>query len=261
LSLINEVNKEMNMRNWLVVMCTIMSGCGVVKDIKNIFDPSDEDEMTGQASSPVPVDRELETPATPDPYPPGRKIYSSVGFYSRGYLWSRDEITSNSLYTVSAKTLRRQANYVSIYASDLLRQAVSIYRKNTPTAPAPVLWDMSGPLGGPLGGHLSHRVGLDIDVEYEYMGEKSVRNIDYNMLWSAVSAWVETGQVRRIFVDERIKRKLCSLHLGEGDEAAGVLRRLRPYVNHDDHFHVRLKCQRGDDKCIDQVDVPLGSGC
>jgi murein endopeptidase len=244
------------MRNWLLVFCIMMSGCGVVKDIKDIFDPSDEDEMTGQAASPVPMDRELETPASPDPYPPNRKIYSSVGFYSRGYLWSRDEVVSNSLYTVSAKTIRRQANYVSIYASDILRQAVESYRRNTPGAPAPVLWDMSGPMGGALGGHLSHRIGLDIDVEYEYQGPKDIRNIDYNMLWGAVSAWVSTGQVRRIFVDERIKRKLCALHSDEE-----VLRRLRPYVNHDDHFHVRLKCQRGDDKCIDQMEVPHGSGC
>ena len=238
---------------WFVVgFCLVFSGCGRIKDA--FFD--DEDEMTGQASRPVPV----EQPEEPAPYPPNRKIYSSVGFYAKGYLWSRDEIMATGIWNVRPRTVKHGHNYVSIYASDTMRQAIQAYYRAEPEAPLVELWDMSGSGGGRCAGHKSHQNGLDIDIRYTYVYEKGPRSmatIDYQKLFSLVKAWVDTGKVRRFFVDSSIKRKLCSMYSGETE----YLRRLRPYKNHDDHIHVRLKCPKEDAKCVDQVEVPAGSGC
>lgn len=236
----------------LIGMC-LLQGCGKLHEW---FD-SDQDEMSGQSVRAVPP----EDGNPPDQFPPTRKIYSSVGFYSRGFLWSRDEIVNTDLWTVRPSTLSRHANHVSIYVSDLMRQVARSYLKENPTAPLLTLWDMSFPMGGTVSGHVSHRNGLDLDVRYDYVGTvMTMPNINYDLLWSLVKTWVDTGKVKRMFVDSFVKRKLCKAHSGD-EGATEYLRRLRPYPAHDDHIHIRLNCPAEDTKCVDQVEVPPGSGC
>jgi penicillin-insensitive murein endopeptidase len=212
--------------------------------------------MSGLAAKPV-VD---ESPVDPEPTPVNRVIYSSVGFYSRGYLWARDEIIPNAYYDVRDTTIKNCHNYVSIYVTDLIRQVSQSYYRAT-GGERLLLWDMSNQFGGRSAGHVSHQNGNDVDVEYSYLSDvKSVKNIDYDKLWILVQSAVDTRQIRRMFVDRRIKDKLCAKYSLNGN-ATEYLRRLRPYPNHDNHIHLRFKCQKGELKCIDQVEVPEGSGC
>jgi penicillin-insensitive murein endopeptidase len=64
--------------------------------------------------------------------------------------------------------------------------------------------------------------------------------------------------VERIFVNAVIKTALCRA-APAGDRA--WLHRLRPWWEHDDHFHVRLRCPDGSPECQAQAPIPPGDGC
>jgi penicillin-insensitive murein DD-endopeptidase len=55
-----------------------------------------------------------------------------------------------------------------------------------------------------------------------------------------------------------IKATLCRM-LPARDHA--WLGHLRPWWEHDDHFHVRLSCPAGSPDCVRQAPVPAGDGC
>jgi len=64
--------------------------------------------------------------------------------------------------------------------------------------------------------------------------------------------------VARIFVHPAVKKALC--------EAAGQdrawLQKIRPWYQHDDHFHIRLNCPAGSPACVAQPPIPAGDdGC
>jgi penicillin-insensitive murein endopeptidase len=140
--------------------------------------------------------------------------------------------------------------------------------------------DMSQPRGGPmLTGHASHQVGLDADIWFRPMPARELtrqereemsatmvvadsrKDVDPNVWTPAhlaiVKAAAEDPLVERVFVNAAIKKKLC--------EAAGPdrawLQRVRPYWEHDYHFHVRIKCPEDSPECKHQDPVPAGDGC
>jgi penicillin-insensitive murein endopeptidase len=243
----------MTKRLWFVVgFVVIFSGCGKLKDIFDL-----DDEMSGGPVRQVPN----EEPEEPAPYPPNRKIYSSVGFYAKGFLWSRDEVVSNTLWFVRPRTVKVGHNFASIYVTDLMRQATQAYYRAEPTADMIEIWDISNSGGGKSGGHVSHQIGLDIDIRYPYVAgsDRSMDSIDYPKFFSLLKAWVDTGEVRRVFVDKKIKEKICEMY--SVPHAKEYLRRLRPYRGHHDHAHFRIKCPKEESKCVDQTEVPDGSGC
>ena len=65
------------------------------------------------------------------------------------------------------------------------------------------------------------------------------------------------SEVARIFVHPAVKKALC--------DAAGAdrewLRKVRPWYNHDDHFHVRLACPPGSPDCASQAPTGADDGC
>lgn len=147
-----------------------------------------------------------------------------------------------------------------------------------------LIGDMSMPRGGPLPtGHMSHQIGLDVDIWYvlypvaqqrpltpeerETVSAVSFVNLEKQVLkedlWtpaheSLLRLAATQPEVERIFVNPAIKRALCQ-KLPERDRA--WLHRLRPWFGHDDHFHVRLKCPAGAELCKNQEPVAPGDGC
>ncbi|MGH8477036.1 MAG: penicillin-insensitive murein endopeptidase [Methylococcales bacterium] len=139
--------------------------------------------------------------------------------------------------------------------------------------------DISQPRGGPLlSGHKSHQIGLDVDIWFRASprNELSIRDRErwgaHSMITSRSdlnkSLWTEQHSrlmrraasypdVARIFVHPTIKKELCEW---AGSER-GWLRKIRPWYGHDDHFHVRLGCPRGERGCIDQDRPAAGDGC
>ena len=63
--------------------------------------------------------------------------------------------------------------------------------------------------------------------------------------------------VERVFVNAAIKKKLCEM---AGPDRAW-LQKVRPYWEHDYHFHVRIKCPEDSPECKHQDPVPAGDGC
>lgn len=138
--------------------------------------------------------------------------------------------------------------------------------------------DMGQPRGGPtMSGHASHQTGLDVDVWYiqpkpgqiltyrerETLGSPSMVIPEFeglNQYWTddhirLLKAAAASDQVERIFVNPVIKKRICDL------TREPWLQKLRPWWFHEDHFHVRLKCQAGSPQCVSQAAPPSGDGC
>ncbi len=139
--------------------------------------------------------------------------------------------------------------------------------------------DMSQPRGGPmLTGHVSHQIGLDVDLwmlpadrwnlsvdERESISSISLRRNKgafTNSKWTQshfniLKAAASDPRVARIFVFPGAKVRMCKE--AKGDRS--WLRKIRPWYGHHYHFHVRLSCPKGARGCVDQNPPPAGDGC
>lgn len=142
-----------------------------------------------------------------------------------------------------------------------------------------LIGDLGQPRGGPMAyGHASHQIGLDVDILFTpgpmaasarealkdppSMLTANKLNVDIKRFGAAQIAMLKTAAadpgVARIFVNYRIKKYLCvSLPLSQ----RAWIGRLRPWLGHDEHFHVRLKCPADSPLCKDQDTIPAGDGC
>jgi penicillin-insensitive murein endopeptidase len=144
-----------------------------------------------------------------------------------------------------------------------------------------VVGDLSQPRGGPTPtGHRSHQTGLDADIGYlappgahpglsakmrEQLSPPAVVDAKTHQ---KTAAWtpkilkllaLAAGDpaVDRIFVDPGIKKIACADPTAAKAAWQG---RLRPWWNHHDHFHVRLRCPADSPLCVPQ-DPPPDDGC
>ena len=132
--------------------------------------------------------------------------------------------------------------------------------------------------GGPFtSGHRSHQTGLDADIwfrmadrpisrweqdaprEWALIDEPSYRMLpgrfgprQLNLLRLAA----DRPEVARIFVNPVIKAEVCKQAPGEA-----WVGKLRPWVGHFSHFHVRLRCPANSPDCQPQAPIPPGNGC
>jgi len=142
--------------------------------------------------------------------------------------------------------------------------------------------DLSSQKGGQLGRHASHQMGLDADIAYYFDdrsiqkglvdavgAKKPIRSFMAEEQWALFKAMVAQGNVDRIFIHAVLKKELCNiatrtgeLKSGEHDSLAfNVMRVLRPEPNHDDHFHLRLKCSTAQPRCRQMAPPAKASGC
>ena len=147
--------------------------------------------------------------------------------------------------------------------------------------PTLLVGDLGQPRGGPTPtDHGSHQSGLDVDISFarpqgaldrplapEVRDKLSfpvvfdLRTKSFTSDWnpSVARTLVELAAtdavVDRIFVNAAIKRALCQ------QGRAPWLQTVRPWWNHHDHFHVRLKCPPGNRSCKGQPALPPGDGC
>jgi penicillin-insensitive murein endopeptidase len=221
-------------------------------------------------------------PATPAKELFGRKrepiplAARAVGFYAKGCLAGAKALPVNG---PTWQVMRLSRNRMWAHPD-----MVSVLERLAEKAPK-VGWhgllvgDMSQPRGGPmLTGHASHQVGLDADIwltpmpnrelTREEREEMSATNVvaengkDVNASWTPqhmaiIKAAAEFPEVERILVNAAIKKQLC--------RAAGTdrawLSKVRPYYEHNYHFHVRIRCPKDSPECKPQDPTPGGDGC
>ena len=142
--------------------------------------------------------------------------------------------------------------------------------------------DMAQPRGGPLPfGHMSHQIGLDVDIWFMPMPDH-VLSTDEREKTSAINlvsddwklinpktwqpqadlAFIRTAaeqpEVERVLVNAAIKKEICRM---QGDKHPAWMEKLRPWYGHNDHIHVRLKCPADSPNCRKQPPVPDDDGC
>ncbi|MBI3543866.1 MAG: penicillin-insensitive murein endopeptidase [Deltaproteobacteria bacterium] len=223
---------------------------------------------------------------------PGKHPLGSIGFYSSGCLDSdaRIEGTEAGLLKLMNERDRRYGNPMMI---ELLTGLGAAYHHEWQQNGAPArpyeriqLGDIAQKGGGQVSKHASHQTGLDADVVYLRKdfretkqnrgfeagfdetfvhGKKVSANLDEVRQWWVWRFLYRSGKMNRIFVDGNIKAYFCKqaarLEPDDKAEREEVLRMLRPYPEHADHFHMRLACPAADAKCVGQAPLPPGSGC
>lgn len=140
--------------------------------------------------------------------------------------------------------------------------------------------DLSQPRGGLMSSmHRSHQNGMDVDIWFSLAASARSANKrhqenrdpesmvapgeeDLGKAWGneqlfLLKSAAENPNVDRIMVNPAIKRALCRSENGN----RRWLRKLRPWWGHDAHFHARLKCPKGSQKCRQQAPIAAGDGC
>ncbi|NJK33063.1 MAG: LysM peptidoglycan-binding domain-containing protein [Deltaproteobacteria bacterium] len=145
----------------------------------------------------------------------------------------------------------------------LIQTAISNYRKKYSSAPKVHVGDISKKGGGKFPPHQSHQHGRDVDIGYVLEGEQaeetkfisaSEKNLDVARTWALLDAFLDTDQIKYIFVDYGIQKLLYEYAEKQGvsDETLdelfqyprgkgrghGIIRHSKGHVN---HFHVRFR--------------------
>lgn len=207
----------------------------------------------------------------------------AIGFFSNGELRnpvSIIEYHGNELHKLFHK---REKFYGTEELLNVIKDIAHFSKSVLEGSETIQVGDLSAVYGGNAPGHASHQNGLDVDMvyltkksklqnpeasfweeEFIYNG-KITDNFDTKRNLDLFNYIVHKHPVRRIFVDQLIKDHLCTYASKQGlindEKIIETLRRLRPAKLHTNHFHLRLTCPKDDAECIEQVEVPEGSGC
>jgi penicillin-insensitive murein endopeptidase len=211
-----------------------------------------------------------------------------VGEPSRGHLEKasnlllEQKIPSNSgIHIIRPE---RERYYGSYELLTMVKSMGQFTKKILPKYSLPI-GDLSKKTGGKIGKHASHQSGQDVDVAFYSKGSKSndklVSVLSHVKSGSPVESWMEAEQwglfkflvstkfVDRIFIHPNLKKTICQMAVKNGEirpnQSEGTvyeaLRRLRPEVNHYNHFHLRVKCSKAQIRCRQMADPPEGTGC
>lgn len=237
-------------------------------------------------TAPLPPSR----PSTAEDKMPAKTLFASkelptlgkamaIGYYPRGCLQGGVPLpTTGPTWQVMRLSRNRNWGHPAL---------VKFLERFAPLAAKATGWhgilvgDMAQPRGGPLPfGHMSHQIGLDVDVWFMPM-PGHVLNKDEREKTSAINlvssdwkhinpktwqpadiAFIKTAaeqpEVERVLVNAAIKQELCRV---EDKQKPGWLAKVRPWYGHHDHIHVRLKCPADSPNCRKQPPVPGDDGC
>src|SRR6185437_13724565 len=233
----------------------------------------------------VPVPVPPKKPATPEDKMPAKQLFSAaklpslghamaIGYYPKGCLQGGIELPVDGP-TWQVMRLTRNRNWGH-------PELVKFLEKFAPLAAKATGWkgilvgDMAQPRGGPLPfGHLSHQIGLDVDIWFMPMPDHELSKkeredisainvvaadkltINPNVWTPQHAQFIKTAaqqpSVERVLVNAAIKKELCRI---EGKQHFSWMAKVRPWYGHDDHIHVRLKCPADSPNCRKQPPVP-----
>ncbi len=239
----------------------------------------------------APVKRRVEKGIINESPLPARKLFGyiqapapmkarSYGGYAKGCIGGAVPLdVDGSAWQVMRLSRNRNWGHPSLIRF-LKKLATDVQQKDD--WPGLLIGDMSQPRGGPmLTGHKSHQLGLDADIWMMGMPNRrlSYKEREQTAATSMLSGKIsinhtafKAGNVRvlkraasapevaRIFVHPAIKQAVCEATKDDPTRAKW-LKKIRPWWGHHYHFHVRLKCPKGNRGCHNQNPVPAGDGC
>jgi len=204
----------------------------------------------------------------------------SIGYYISGCLAGGMALPVNG-EAWQVMRLSRHRNW----GHPILIDVIEDLARKVPKAagwPGLLIGDMSQARGGPmLTGHLSHQVGLDVDIwltpapkreltrrEREEMPATNIvatskTDVDPKA-WThghfeVIKAAALDPRVERILVNAAIKKAVCRESSAK-DRAAWV-HKVRPWWGHNYHFHLRIGCPKDSPHCRSQPPAPHADGC
>src|SRR5664279_3416647 len=203
----------------------------------------------------------------------------AIGYYPRGCLQGGVELPVDGP-NWQVMRLSRNRNWGHPELVKFLERFAPLAAKATGWKGV-LVGDMAQPRGGPLPfGHLSHQIGLDVDVwfmpmpghvlskdEREKTSAINLVTDDWKHLnlktWTPqhvafIKTAAEQPEVERVLVIAVIKQELCRV---ENKNKDGWMAKVRPWYYHHDHIHVRLKCPADSPNCRAQPPVPGDDGC
>ncbi|WP_210209846.1 penicillin-insensitive murein endopeptidase [Pseudolabrys taiwanensis] len=203
----------------------------------------------------------------------------AIGYYPRGCLSGGVELPVNGP-TWQVMRLSRNRNWGHPELVHFLERFAPLAAKATGWKGI-LVGDMAQPRGGPLPfGHLSHQIGLDVDIWFMPMPAHTLSNDErektsaINLVsddWKHINpktwtpqhiAFIRTAAeqpgVERVLVNAAIKKELCRVDNGKH---SSWLDKVRPWYGHHDHIHVRMKCPADSPNCRKQPPVPGDDGC
>ena len=200
---------------------------------------------------------------------PSNQKLNSIGSYSKGCLAGGIELPESG-NTWQAMRLSRKRNWGHQNTLNFVRE-LSQYASSLDGWKGLYIGDISQARGGPFeDGHVSHQIGLDVDIwmlpaknldlstnSRETLSSISIkrpnnRNVNENWSKQHIKILKKAAQnplVDRIFVTAVAKINMCE----NENEDKSWLRKIRPWYGHDTHFHVRLKCPENSTDCIKQI--------
>ena len=195
----------------------------------------------------------------------------SVGYPNRGWQARAKKLRPTSALRIKSSSRANVYGHPALVLM-LRRSAQEISR----AAPGSVLvvGDLSKEKGGPLVGHRSHQSGRDADTAF-YMIDAKGRNhvpdrlvafdgngkakdgsglvFDDRRNWLLVLSWVRDDRagLSHIFVSQALRSRILAYgrrtqEFGKyGKQVTLLLKQPANSSTHDDHFHVRISCPRG----------------
>ena len=202
----------------------------------------------------------------------------AIGYYPRGCLQGGIELPITGA-NWQVMRVDRNRNWGHPELIHFLKKFAPLAAKETGWHGV-LIGDMAQPRGGPLPfGHMSHQIGLDVDIWFMPMPGHVLTTAERNKIsasnlvaadgkhvnenfTAADAAFIRTaaeqGEVERVLVNAAIKKKLCEM---QGDKHPSWMDKVRPWYGHNDHIHVRLKCPADSPNCRHQPAVPDSDGC
>jgi len=143
-----------------------------------------------------------------------------------------------------------------------IEQASAELKKKYPDTVPVFIGDISFKEGGYMPPHKSHRTGLDADIGYFVKGNPKlnwfkvpkVSELDAEKTWDYLDAFLQTKQVKQIYVDYRFQKPLYKVAAQRGypeedlkrifeyprKRGTGHKKMIRHIKGHKSHFHVRF---------------------
>lgn len=197
-----------------------------------------------------------------------REPTQSIGAPNRGRLRAGIPLPEGDHWRLRE---HRPRGYGSKNTIAALLTAFRAYGTTHPDGPQIRLGEISRRTGGRVQPHVSHRSGRDVDIGYvmkpspldeeHYWRRATAKTMDAAKTWTLVKELIATGQVQRIFISAKLQRviaaeaakELTPEELNLMFDAVNPDPRIMTIVAHEhghqDHMHVRFKCEQGNPRC------------